>query len=217
MAPEAWIKKWLTVISSKTVMELRGIPCLTLEEAAPNKKAICVSRSFSKDVYSLDSLNGYISSYVARAAEKLRGQKSVCQYLQAFIWTNPHNGLPKYYGIDGIDLTPPTADTSQLIRAATGLLKRVYRPEFSYKKAGVILSGLGVEKFKQEDLFNEPYQDSRRQTLMNVVDKYNLDVNSGKLFWAAEGTSRAAWQMRQYHRSPRYTTRWDELLKVKTG
>ena len=213
-APDPWIKKNLTVVSLKTVWELRGISCLPLEEIVPDKKAIGISRTFGNDTHSFEELLEAVSAYTARAAEKLRAQQSVCGHIQVFIATNPFKGDRKYSNAISIDLTPPTAYTPHLIEVAAALLRRIHRPEFSYKRAGVLLAGLQAGSSSQEFLFDEPYQDSRRQQLMKVMDRYNLNTNYGKMFWGAEGVEKP-WFLKQTHRSKRFTTRWDELLEVK--
>jgi len=213
-ASDTWIKKNLTVISLKTVWELRGISCLPLEELAPNKKTIGISRTFGHETHTFEELHEAISAYTARAAEKLRGQNSVCGHIQVFIATNPFKGDMKYSNAISIDLTPPTAYTPHLIEVAGALLSRIFRSEFSYKRAGILLTGLQAGYATQEFLFDEPYQDSRRQQLMKVMDRYNSNTNFGKIFWAAEGIEKP-WYLKQTHRSKRFTTRWDELLTVK--
>jgi DNA polymerase V len=100
-----------------------------------------------------------------------------------------------------------------LIDAAGQLLRRIYRPEFSYKRAGILLAGLQACSAAQDFLFDEPYQDSRRQKLMKVMDRHNSNANSGKMFWAAEGIEKP-WFLKQTHRSPRFTSRWDEILTI---
>jgi len=214
LAPDSWIKKNLTVVSLKTVWELRGISCLPLEEVVPDKKAIGVSRIFGHDTHSLKELQEAVSAYIARAAEKLRSQNSVCGHIQVYIATNPFKGPMKYSNAISMDLTPPTAYTPRLIEVAGDLLKRIYRSEFVYKRAGVLLTSLEAESSAQEFLFDEPYQDSRRQQLMRVMDRHNSNTNFGKMFWAAEGVTKP-WFMKQTHKSPKYTTRWSELLTVK--
>lgn len=213
-APDAWIKKNLTVISLKTVWELRGISCMPLEEIVPDKKAIGISRTFSKEKGSFAELLEAVSAYTARAAEKLRSQKSVCGYIQVYIATNPFKGGRRYSNAISIDLTPPTAYTPHLMEVAANLLKSIYRPEFTYKRAGILLMGLQVGSSAQEFLFDEPYQDSRKQHLMKVMDRYNSNTNYGKIFWAAEGVEKPL-QLKQTHRSQRFTTSWAELLQVK--
>ncbi len=213
-ATDPWIKKNLTVVSLKTVWELRGISCLPLEEITPDKKAIGVSRTFGHETHSFEELQEALSAYIARAVEKLRGQNSVCGHIQVFIATNPFKGREQYSNAIATDITPPTAYTPRLIEVSSELLKRIYKPDFFYKRAGVLLTGLESESSMQGFLFDEPYQNSRRQQLMKAMDRYNSNINCGKMFWAAEGITKP-WFMKQTHKSPKYTTRWSELLTVK--
>ncbi len=213
-APDEWIKKNLTVVTLRTVQELRGIPCLTLEEVQPNKKAIATTRTFGYEVKNLTEMEEAVSAYVSRSAEKLRRQKSLAGYVQVYVETNPFKDTPYYRNSAGIDINPPTAYTPKLIETAKGLLKRIYREGLSYKSCGVFLMNLTSESNEQDYLFEEKYQRSNGQKLMEVMDKYNRQSISGKLFMASEGLGKP-WYMKQARRSKRFTTRWDELLEVK--
>jgi len=67
-----WVKKSTNVLGAKTVMELRGIPCINLETEETKRKSCCVSRSFGKKVASLDKLKESITTHCLNAAEKIR-------------------------------------------------------------------------------------------------------------------------------------------------
>lgn len=54
------------------------------------------------------------------------------------------------------------------------------------------------------------------EKLMAVIDLLNRRYGSGTIRFASEGI-RQDWKMRSDLRSPRYTTRWDELLVVKAN
>ncbi len=213
-AKDDWIKKHLTVVSLKTVLELRGIACFGLDETTPDKKAIGTSRTFGREVNSFGELQEAVAAYIAKSAQKLRAQSSVCGYIQVFAASNPFKGEKYYSNAAGIDITPPSADTATLIRASQGLLKLIFRPQISYKRAGVLLMALEPQNTAQQYLFDQPYQDSRRQTLMKTVDAFNRSTNHGKIFWAAEGMDKP-WYMKQSNKSKRFTTRWDEILEIK--
>jgi DNA polymerase V len=211
--PDTWIKQNLTVISLKTVWELRGIPCLDSQDNRDEKRAITTSRSFGKDVRSYEDLAEPIAAYVANAAEKLRSQQSVCGYLQVYVATNRFKKDSYYANAAGIDITPPTAYTPDLISIAHNLLKKIYRDGCGYKKAGVILSNLQPQSTDQNFLFDKTYHNSRKQKLMDVVDRINNKSNSGKIFIAAEGMKQE-WYNETY-KSQGFTTRWDQLLEIK--
>ena len=212
-APDPWIKKNLTVVTLKTVWELRGISCLPLEELTPDKQGIGISRTFGRETNTFEELQEAISAYIARAAEKLRAQASVCGHIQVYIATNPFKAGRVYSNVVSIDLTPPTAYTPHLIEISEALLRRIYEPGFTYKRAGVLLTALEPESSVQGFLFDETYQDSRKQKLMKVMDRYNSNTNFGKMFWAAEGVEKP-WFLKQTRRSRRFTSRWDELLTI---
>jgi len=212
-APDQWIKKHLTVLTLRTVMELRGIPSVTFEEILPNKKAIVTSRTFGHEVSSLNEMEEAIASYVSKASEKIRYQGSVAGYIQVFIETNPFKGS-YYRNSASLDISPPTAYTPQLVGIAKKLLAGIYKQGYRYKSCGVMLTNFSDENAGQQDLFKPIYTKSSNQRLMKVVDTHNQSVNNSQLFFAAEGLKKA-WYMNQSHKSKRYTTRWDELLEIK--
>ncbi|MEI7999194.1 MAG: Y-family DNA polymerase [Candidatus Omnitrophota bacterium] len=212
-APDEWIKKNLTVVTLRTVRELRGIESLIFEETQASKKSIVTSRTFGYEVSKASEMEEAVSAYVAKAAEKMRYQSAVAGYIQVFIETNPFKGS-HYRNSASIDISPPTAYTPQLVMAAKELLSRIYKDGYRYKSCGVMLSNFSHEGLPQQDLFKPIYAQSSRQHLMKVVDGYNRLANGGELFFASEGLGKP-WYMKQAHKSKRFTTRWDELLEIR--
>jgi len=211
-ADPALIRREFSVVLERTVQELRGISCLALEEVAPNKQQIMASRSFGEYVYALDDLVEAVSTYIARAAEKLRRQHSLANAVQVYIRTNPFSEKqPQYQRGITVPLTQATSDTMRLTRAALWGLKRIYRPGFAYQKAGVMLMDLHGEDQAQGVLF--AVTSPARPALMQVIDHANARWGRGTLRLAAEGV-RKPWQMKRERVSPAYTTRWDELPRV---
>ncbi len=213
-APDTWIQKHLTIVTLRTVLELRSISCLTLEEIQPNKKAISTSRTFGYEVDNLLEMEEAVCAYIAKSAEKLRQQKSLTGFVQVSIETNPFKEGTYYRNSAGTDVSPPTADIPHLMGVAKRLLKMIYRDGLKYKSCGVILTNFSPESSEQGYLYETIYQKSSRKRLMEIIDKNNSQANTGKLFWVSEGLGKC-WYMKQEHRSKRFTTRWDELLEIK--
>ena len=213
-APDEWIKKNLTIVTLRTVWELRGISCLPIEEVAADKKAIATTRTFGYEVSNIAEMEEAVAAYVSRSAEKLRHQKSLTGYIQVYIETNPFKDSPYYRNSIGVDVSPPSAYTPRLIETTKKLLKKIYRDGLHYKSCGVILMDLCQQAHEPEDLFDEQYQGSLQQKLMDLMDRHNRRSNSGKLFLAAEGLGKP-WFMKQAHKSKRFTSRWDELLEIR--
>ncbi len=76
-----FIRKHFNVVLERTVRELRGEPCLELEEFAPVKQEIVCSRSFGERITTYEQMRQAICSYAARGAEKLRGEHQYCRYI----------------------------------------------------------------------------------------------------------------------------------------
>ncbi len=206
------VEKLLTICGRHIVEELRGRECYHLEEQV-DKKSISSSRSFRQGVSSRESLEEALSSFMTTAAEKLRKQKSLARGLYIYIRTSPHKNLGRQYSKNYSALLPtPTGDTRELIKAACHFLKQIYRPGYSYHKAGVVLYDLIPDCYRYPSLF-DPVDDSQSDQLMKVVDRINVRLGSKTVFWGAQGT-RGRWQQQPSRRSKRATTQWHELATV---
>jgi len=213
-ADDKFIDKYLTSVGHKTVLELRGYSCIEMDEAPAKKKSILVSRSFSKQVTDLNELKEAVSSYLTRATEKLRRQRSVAGYLMVFLNTNRFKDGPQYNSSRATTLMPPTAYTPFMIKQAMELLEDLYLPGFEYKKAGVMLADIISEEDVPLSFMETNYLDDKRKDLMDVLDQINGKHGRDTLFFASSGVQND-WQMKRARLSPQYTTRWSDLIKVK--
>ncbi len=212
-ADPPFLRSAFGVVMERIVYELRGIPCLALEEVAPAKRQIVASRSFGRPVVDLGELKEAVAFHVARAAVRLRRQGSEAGGLQVFVGTNPFvPSDPHYHGACTVELPAPTADTRTLIGQAMRGLAAIYRAGHRYKKAGVMLLSLSPAGRRQGALFDVA-DSARSQQLMATVDQINARMGRGTLRFGTEGF-RQPWAMRQAHRSPAYTTRWEEVPVV---
>ncbi|VYU64402.1 DNA polymerase IV [Klebsiella oxytoca] len=210
-----FIRKHFNVVLERTVRELRGEPCLGLEEFAPVKQEIVCSRSFGGRITEYHEMRQAICSYASRAAEKLRGEHQYCRFISAFVKTSPFALNEPYYGNSAsVKLLIPTQDSRDIITAATKCLDAIWKDEHRYQKAGVMLGDFYSQGVAQLNLFddNAPRQNSEK--LMEVLDHLNAKDGRGTLYFAGQGIQ-TAWQMKREMLSPRYTTRYSDLLKVK--
>ncbi|EOD2838551.1 MULTISPECIES: Y-family DNA polymerase [Klebsiella/Raoultella group] len=210
-----FIRKHFNVVLERTVRELRGEPCLGLEEFAPVKQEIVCSRSFGGRITEYHEMRQAICSYASRAAEKLRGEHQYCRFISAFVKTSPFALNEPYYGNSAsVKLLTPTQDSRDIIAAATRCLDAVWKDGHRYQKAGVMLGDFYSQGVAQLNLFddNAPRQNSGK--LMEVLDHLNAKNGRGALYFAGQGIQ-AAWQMKREMLSPRYTTRYSDLLKVR--
>ncbi len=154
-ADQDWIRKHLTVVGERTVLELRGIACLPIESNAKPQKAIMNAKSFGRPIEHLEELEQAVATYTARAAEKLRKQGSVTAHISVFLHTNSFRpDQPQYANSATRTMLFPTAFTPTLIGHALSLLRGIYQQGFKYKKAGVLLTKIRPEEHIQGDLFH---------------------------------------------------------------
>ncbi len=211
-ADASLLRSKFSVTVEKIVYELRGKSCLSLE-AIQSRKQIISSRSFRKAVTSLTEIEEALSHYTAIACTKLRKQKSVASAVAVFLHTNFfRKNEPQYENSNYFPFPIPTADTGYIIRTVKKCAKYLFKKEYRYHKAGIILLDILPASLRQLDLLSE--HPERKDALMKTVDYINTTFGKDTIFHCAEGIKRE-WQIKSEHRSPRYTTQWDELLKVK--
>jgi DNA polymerase V len=210
-----FIRKHFNVVLERTVRELRGEPCLELEEFAPVKQEIVCSRSFGERVTNYEEMRQAICSHASRGAEKLRGEHQYCRYVSAFVKTSPFALNERYYGNQAsTKLITPTQDSRDIICAATKCLDAIWQDGHRYQKAGIMLGDFFSQGVAQLNLFDENAPRKNSDELMKVLDHLNHKDGRGTLYFAGQGIEQP-WQMKREMLSPRYTTRFSDLLRVK--
>ena len=205
------IRRQFSVAVERTVKELNGVPCIELDAAGTPRQQIIVSRSFGREVSSLDDLAESVAYFATSAAEKLREDGSVAASVCVFIQTNPFKEkAPQCQRSIIVPMEQPADDTARLVSAAILGLKTIYRTGFGYKKSGVLLMGLQPKGTIQAMLFDDPVEQAKSARLMQVMDSINRRMGPGSMTVAASGT-RKHWAMRRDRKSPNYTTEWGEL------
>lgn len=205
-----FIRKNFNVVLERTVRELNGEPCITLEEAPPPKQQIVCSRSFGERVTIYEAMRQAICQHAERAAEKLRGERQYCRHISALIKTSPFAINEPYYGNLATEkLLTPTRDTRDIIAAAVKALDRIWVSDHRYAKAGVMLNDFSPTGVSQLNLFDEVQPRAHSDELMKVLDSINHS-GLGRVWFAGRGIA-PEWQMKREMLSPAYTTRWKEL------
>lgn len=211
-ANAAIIRKKLGVVGERLVYELRGIPCFDIEDCVPRKN-IMSSKSFGTPIEHILPMEEALSTYVSRAAEKMRRQGSRAQGICVFIRTNIFKmNSRQYHNSLTIGFDHPISDTRLLITHAKRLLKIIYKADFVYHKCGVVLLNLTTNAYQQQNLFSS-YNPSSSDVLMHSVDSINQNKGPGALFYGAQGMDKK-WAMKNSWRSKRYTTKMNDLLNV---
>ena len=221
-----WVRATFhNIVIYRTWQELNGVDAVPNEEMA-KKKSICTSRSFNGMVTDFDTLKTHVSNYAARCAEKLRQQGTVASIVAVFLHTNLfREDLPQYWNFQEKRLTVGTNSTIDICKAANEVLQSIYVKGYHYKKAGVIVMGIGPNAPMQLDLFDynaEQFQKMKR--LDAVIDRINkvngteTIVLGSQQYTQKDGKGRAevfANAIKHDYRSKNPTTRWSDIIHLK--
>ena len=212
--PASEVRRGFNIVAMHTALELRGVPCTELEPEPPLRQTLVRSRSFGQMVSGWPDLSEAIASHAIRAAEKLRNEDARAGHLSVFINTNRfRQDLPQYGASGSCELLPPSNTTPVILAKALEIGRGLWREGYRYKKAGVMLSEI-TRGPVQSGLFEQRDRE-RDDRLMGALDRINGKMGAGTLRPAASSFRPKRWTMAQDHRSPRYTTRWDELPRTR--
>ena len=211
----SWVRKNLTVVGERMWDELRGFPCIEMDKLAKAKQQICTSRSFGTKLKEFDEIFEAVSNFTASCAAKLRKQHSCASGMLVFIMTNPFSEKdPQYVNSRHFKLPIPTSSTTELIEYSKLLLSEVYKKGYSYKKAGTIITEIIPDAPFQADLFDTVDRDKQKK-IMTAVDNLNDSYGTYKVRVASQGYGKK-WKLRNEKLSPCYTTKMDDIIKIKT-
>ena len=223
---QTWVKATFNnIVIERTWRELNGEDCVPNEEMA-KKKSICTSRSFNGMITDLDGLRTHVSNYAARCAEKLRQQGTVASIVGVFLNTNAfREDLPQYWNFQEMRLVTPSSSTITIVKAANEVLQKLYRQGYHYKKAGVIVMGIGPNSPIQQDLFDiNAEQFEKMKRLDAVIDRINkvngteTIVLGSQQYKQKDGKGKAnvfANAIKHDYKSKNPTTRWSDIIILK--
>lgn len=210
---EIWVRNMMGINGVKTWRELHGLPCIEFEDAFQAKQSICLSRSFSCEIYHLDELSEQIANFASGVAEKLREQHSVAEELLVFAYTNRHKeAAPQCYVNELLHFETPTADVRPIVTQALEALRKCYREGYGYKKAGVVATGILPDNALMHSLFDNAEAQEREQKMSRVADAIHQQFGRGALRLAVQGDGH--FKSSSALQSPHYSTRWSDLPKV---
>ena len=204
--------RW-SVVLERTVRELQGEVCISLDDAPSPKKQIACTRSFGQPITEVAALIEAVSEFTSRAAAKLRRQSGLAGQILVFAHTSPFRPGPHFAKSIVIPLRRPTADSRDLVQAAVMGVNQIYKPGFQLSKAGVMLLDLMPDNVSQGEFdFDSPeIRDGGK--LMAAMDAINDRFGRGAIHvGSAVGTGATRdWSVRQERLTPQYTTKLSDI------
>lgn len=211
-------RQLMTVVGEKTIHELNGIACIALEAVAPQRQGCAVTRSFGQRVTQKGEMEQAVAGYATRLGEKLRRHGLATDHVTVFMHTSQFNaGDPQRSVSMTVDIPEATNDTLQLIKAARRAVDQLWKPGFRYSKAGIITQDLVPPASRQVALFDN-IDHERAAKVMAAMDEANRRWGRATVVPAATmgGPAKAQTFTTKFEmRSPRFTTRWDELPECR--
>ena len=211
--PEDGVRSMMGITGVRTWRELKGIPSIDFEDGFEPRQSICVSRSFSSEIYDMKELQEQIANFASSVAEKLRRQKSVASGIVVFACTNRFKeNLPQAQSSNMSTFATPTAEQRIIVADAVQTSRDMFREGFGYKKAGVIATGIMDSSDVIHSLFEDAGALDREHRITSALDAINSTFGDGTVKLAVQGSGRI--RSSSGKQSPHYTTRWADLPKV---
>lgn len=216
-----WARKKMTVVDERLVRELQGVSCHSLESLEKEKKSIQISRSFGIPLTQKDDIAQALSHHATRLGEKLRAKNLATPFLSVYCKTNPFSKNPFQKCIYTVGLPKPTNDTETLIKSSLYALDQMFKEGYVYHKAGLLAYGLVsinqirqniISQIQPSNIMSKSSHSSKKVDFS--IDQLNHRFGQDALFWASSGIQ-PKHLMKQNNRTPRYTTRWEELPMVR--
>ena len=210
---ELAVKNIFGITGLRTWRELKGEPCIEFEDGFEAKQSICVSRSFSSEIYDVAELCEQIANFASTVAEKLRGQNSAASELCVFAYTNRFKeNEPQMYGNQLVQFDTPVNDQRTIVTRSVVALRELFRRGYGYKKAGVVATHITPVQNVMRSLFEDAASVEREQKLTSVVDAVNKAFGRGAVKLAVQGSGKI--KSSSEKQSPHYTTKWSDIPNV---
>lgn len=211
---EKWVRKNFTINGLRTLLELKGVECLDLQQPDP-KQSITVSRLFGRNVTELTELKEGLATHTITAAEKLRKQSMCAQQIIVFTCFISYHDNTRHYNSCQFQLPIATSYTPTLLWAATVCLEKLFKKGSIYKKVGIILDDfVPADTIQMNGFAPFPHNSEKQIRLMQTIDTINSKLGKNKVSYAVAGTTQS-WKNKQEKKTPAYTTNWHEILTIK--
>lgn len=212
--PESTIRLIMGISGVRTWNELQGIPCIEFEDGINTKQTVCISRSFSSEIYKLEELQEQIANFASAVSKKIRQQHTVTSELIVFVSTNRFKeSAPLSYANTLISFSTPTADERTIVTSCVNATRTLMMPGCGYKKAGVVASRIIPERQVMHSLFEDTEAIAREQKLTAAMDSINNSFGKDTIKLAVQGSGKI--KSTSNSQSPHYTTLWSDIPGVK--
>lgn len=210
---ESCVQAMFGITGVRTWKELQGISCIEFEDGFEARQSICVSRSFSSEIYDIVELQEQIANFASSVAEKLRKQNSAACEMCIFAYTNRFKkSLPQVHSSTLLTFPTPVSDQRTIISHAVDAAKTIFKHGYGYKKAGVVATRIIPAENIMHSLFEDTKTMEKEHRITSVLDALNLKFGKSTIRLAVQGSGQI--KTSSENQSPHYTTQWSDIPKV---
>lgn len=202
----AWLRRFHALPLAQTAHELAGTPVIDFDDSPTDApKAMVFSRLMGTRATGAEDVAAALTAAAHPLSRRLRAQGMKAAMITAGVSTGHHDEIT-HRAMRTTGMMSPTASTCQIAAAARVAVPHILEG-VAYSRVEILATGL-IEDNGQLDLFADAGGD--RSALDAVLD--SLPVGAVTI-----GTSAMddRWGTRRAMLSPRFTTRWEDLLTVK--
>lgn len=205
-----WVLGNMTVVGARLQDDLKGIPSIA-SETHEKKQSISITRTFECEYNSLTELSERVTTFGMIASESLRKQQSLCQSVMVFIETSRFREPEDQYSNSIVVKLPfATCSSVEIMQFVLQGLKSIYKIDYQYKRAGVVLLDfVDINNYQKSLFFNS---DPKHTPLMSAIDKLNSKFGNQKIRLASQDVK--TWKMKQERLSRHFTTDLDDIIVV---
>lgn len=205
-----WIRKRLGITGLRTVQELRGVNCISVEE--PVRKTMMSGISFGDPVTTEEALSMAAARHCMTLSEKLVERDLLAGTLTVLAMTDRFRS--DFIAPSGsMRLPVPTTYPPLLASACRTVIRRIWKPG-RYKKCLIFATDLAKGKCRQMVLGeteNDLKRIAREDRLAETVEEIHGLYGRSSLLIASTGAKVKSDLMSQSRLSPRYTTRIEDI------
>ncbi|MCX7342624.1 MAG: Y-family DNA polymerase [Proteobacteria bacterium] len=207
------IRKEYGIIVERIVYELNGQSCIPLTLIQDPKKSIQITRSFATPVKDMAILKQAVARYGFRLAYKLRENSQKTQTLWVYGRNTKFESANTVLHQRTIILDEPTNDTATIIQHAQSAVEDFFDPKISYSKIGIMALDLHDATLPQQKSIFTPKANDKKD-IDKVMDDLNKRFGLGTVRPLSCGES-IDWMNKRDHKTPAYTTNWQNIVQVK--
>ena len=196
--PKSLVQRIGNINLVRTQLELLGHDCMSINSVDIVHKTIMNSRTFGHVISKKREIADAIVTFAQSCATQLRQEDAVAQQVMVYVRGDHfRKDLPYYTNSCTIRMPSHSASPMEISRYALSAFNSIYRDNFYYRKAGVMVSDIIPASHQQLDLFNGE-KNVKHSKLMSAIDAINNRYGTKKVMLAPT-ISKGEWAPQHRH------------------